>query len=92
VTASLVRKPLLRVLAGEREVVPPLWLMGNHRADVAEQGELQPALLSRPKFVRTVLQQNQALSSDRNSPAPFVDEHLDRNLIATAKPSFNSMN
>jgi uroporphyrinogen decarboxylase len=27
VTASLVRKPLLRVLAGEREPVPPLWLM-----------------------------------------------------------------
>jgi uroporphyrinogen decarboxylase len=27
VTASSVRKPLLRVLAGEREVVPPLWLM-----------------------------------------------------------------
>jgi uroporphyrinogen decarboxylase len=27
VTASLVRKPLLRVLAGEREDVPPLWLM-----------------------------------------------------------------
>jgi uroporphyrinogen decarboxylase len=27
VTASLVRKPLLRVLAGERESVPPLWLM-----------------------------------------------------------------
>ena len=26
-TASLVRKPLLRVLAGEREDVPPLWLM-----------------------------------------------------------------
>jgi uroporphyrinogen decarboxylase len=27
VTPSLVRKPLLRVLAGEREPVPPLWLM-----------------------------------------------------------------
>jgi uroporphyrinogen decarboxylase len=27
VTASLVRKPLLRVLAGEHEPIPPLWLM-----------------------------------------------------------------
>jgi len=27
VTSSIVRKPLLRVLAGEREPVPPLWLM-----------------------------------------------------------------
>jgi uroporphyrinogen decarboxylase len=27
VTASPVRKPLLRVLAGEKEEVPPLWLM-----------------------------------------------------------------
>jgi uroporphyrinogen decarboxylase len=27
VTAPLVRKPLLRVLAGEREPIPPLWLM-----------------------------------------------------------------
>jgi uroporphyrinogen decarboxylase len=27
VTAPFVRKPLLRVLAGEREPVPPLWLM-----------------------------------------------------------------
>jgi uroporphyrinogen decarboxylase len=27
VTASSVRKPLLRVLAGEQEAVPPLWLM-----------------------------------------------------------------
>jgi Uroporphyrinogen decarboxylase (URO-D) len=27
VTASFVHKPLLRVLAGERESVPPLWLM-----------------------------------------------------------------
>ena len=26
-TASLVRKPLLQVLAGERERIPPLWLM-----------------------------------------------------------------
>jgi uroporphyrinogen decarboxylase len=27
VTSSLVRKPLLRVLAGQREGIPPLWLM-----------------------------------------------------------------
>ncbi|HWW36212.1 MAG TPA: uroporphyrinogen decarboxylase family protein, partial [Xanthobacteraceae bacterium] len=26
-TASFVHKPLLRVLAGEREPVPPVWLM-----------------------------------------------------------------
>ena len=26
-TSSLVRKPLLRVLAGQREGIPPLWLM-----------------------------------------------------------------
>ena len=26
-TAPIVRKPLLRVLAGEREPIPPLWLM-----------------------------------------------------------------
>ena len=26
-TSSIVRKPLLRVLAGEREPIPPLWLM-----------------------------------------------------------------
>jgi uroporphyrinogen decarboxylase len=27
VTATIVRKPLLRVLAGEREAIPPVWLM-----------------------------------------------------------------
>jgi len=27
VTAPIVRKPLLRVLAGEREPIPPVWLM-----------------------------------------------------------------
>jgi len=27
VTAPIVRKPLLRVLAGQREPIPPLWLM-----------------------------------------------------------------
>jgi uroporphyrinogen decarboxylase len=27
VTSPLVHKPLLRVLAGQREAIPPLWLM-----------------------------------------------------------------